>query len=108
MNKTEITHDTPLSFLTVGQFMDLVKHATQSPTTEKPTLEVYGIDTLKQITGYSRATVYSKTSRNEIPHFKRDGKLYFRHSEILAWLTENRVKTKAEFSQKMDEKLKKE
>jgi len=106
MSKSEITQDTPLSFLTVGQFMELVrKVSTNHQPAEKAIPDIFGVETLQEITGYSRASIYAKTSRNEIPHFKRDGRLYFKHSEVMAWITENRIVTKSEFSQRMDDKL---
>ena len=105
MNKSEITHETPLSFLTVGQFIDLVKCVTPQQISEKTIPEVYGVETLQQVTGYSKPSIYAKTSKNKLPHFRRDGKLLFRHVEILEWMTENRIETKAEFSRRMDQKL---
>lgn len=40
-----------------------------------------------------------------MPHYRRDGKLLFKRDEIYAWMTECRVETVVEFSQKMDDKL---
>jgi predicted DNA-binding transcriptional regulator AlpA len=101
----EITPETPLYSLTVGQFTELYMRLQKKPEQTKAFPDVYGVDTLREITGYSKPTIYLKTSKNEIPHFKRDGKLFFRHSEIIRWMTEYRIETKAEFSRKMDQKL---
>jgi predicted DNA-binding transcriptional regulator AlpA len=42
------------------------------------------------------ATLYEKTSRKLIPHFKRGNKLYFQLSEIQQWVRSGKVKTQGE------------
>jgi excisionase family DNA binding protein len=42
------------------------------------------------------ATLYEKTSRKLIPHFKKGNKLYFHLSELQQWITEGKVKTHEE------------
>lgn len=39
------------------------------------------------------ATLYEKTSRKQIPHFKKGNKLYFHLSELQNWITQGKVKT---------------
>ena len=39
------------------------------------------------------ATLYEKTSRKLIPHFKKGNKLYFTRSGLEAWIQEGKVKT---------------
>ena len=41
-------------------------------------------------------TLYEKTSRKLIPHFKKGNKLYFHLSELQAWITQGKVKTREE------------
>ncbi|MEK7254891.1 MAG: helix-turn-helix domain-containing protein, partial [Bacteroidota bacterium] len=36
-------------------------------------------------------TLYEKTSRKLIPHFKRGNKLYFRKPELESWIKEGKV-----------------
>ncbi len=105
MSKNEISYDTPLSYLTAGQLVELIKKIIPNNASEKSIPDIYGLDVLIEISGYSKASIYAKTSRGEIPHFKRDGKLFFRHNEIVAWMTSNKIETKTEFSQRMDTKL---
>lgn len=105
MKVISIDGNTPLFHLTVNQFLDLQRQTQERPAPENIIPEIYGVETLQQITGYSKAAIYGKTSRGEMPHFKRDGRLYFRHSDIILWMTENRIETKTEFSRKMDQKL---
>lgn len=41
-------------------------------------------------------TLYEKTSRKLIPHFKRGNKLYFRKPELESWIKDGKVKTQDE------------
>ncbi len=41
-------------------------------------------------------TIYEKTSRKEIPHFKKGNKLYFHLSELQEWIKQGKVKTRNE------------
>lgn len=42
------------------------------------------------------ATLYEKTSKKLIPHFKKGNKLYFRLSELQQWIGQGKVKTHEE------------
>jgi len=46
--------------------------------------------------GDAVATLYGRTSKNEIPFYKRGKKVYFKKSELLAWIEEGRVKSQTE------------
>jgi excisionase family DNA binding protein len=48
------------------------------------------IDEAASIVKLKRSTLYALTSRRQIPHYKRGGKLYFRRSELIDWLTQGR------------------
>src|SRR5690349_8965925 len=72
------------------------------------TSEIMDVETLHQMTGISRSAIYQKTcSRRgqppELPHFKRGKRVFFRRSEILAWLLEHRVKDRKEIEQDADD-----
>jgi len=62
----------------------MAKHTETTPSMES----LIGIDEAATIVGLRRSTLYAHTSNRTIPHYKRGGKLYFRHSELLAWLTQ--------------------
>ena len=47
----------------------------------------------------SKATAYKYTSQNLVPHIKREGRLYFLKSELLAWLKSGKIKTKWELDE---------
>ena len=46
-----------------------------------------------KLTGYAAPTLYAKTGKGEIPHFKKGRKLFFRKSELVAWIEGGRRKT---------------
>lgn len=60
--------------------------ALKSRTNEKPADEVGGLELAVKITGLARRTIYKRTHRREIPHRRVGGRLYFKRSELLAWL----------------------
>ncbi len=62
--------------------------------------EVIGIEEAALLTGYKVKGLYTLTSEKRIPHYKKNGKLYFRKTELEAWLTENKVLTDAEIRSK--------
>ena len=49
-----------------------------------------------RITGLAVNTLYEKTHLKAIPHYKKGKRLYFRVSELLAWIAKGRVRTQAE------------
>ena len=44
------------------------------------------------------ATLYEKTSRKQIPHFKKGNKLYFQLLELQKWIKQGKVKTSDEIA----------
>lgn len=63
------------------------------------TKNVLDLEEAALYTGYSRGHLYRLTSGRQIPHFKKDRKLFFRKDELEAWLTENRVQSKAQIQE---------
>lgn len=103
-----ITNETPITFLTVGQLLSVLNSKSEEKVRQSEKKEIpliYGVDICVDVTGYSKPTIYRNTSRNQMPHFKRDGKLLFKREEVYEWMTENRVKTKSEFCQELDSAL---
>lgn len=58
--------------------------------------EVLGVEECCALTGYSRQHMYRMTSGHRIPHYRRGGKVFFRRSEVEAWLTADKIKTDEE------------
>lgn len=59
-------------------------------TKEAPADELGGPELAERLTGLSRSTIYKLTHRREIPHRRVGGRLYFRRSELEAWLDAGR------------------
>lgn len=59
----------------------------------KPVLD---LDEALLFTGLSRGQMYRLTSGRGIPHYKKNRKLYFKKTELEAWLLETRIPTAAE------------
>ena len=87
-----ITDDTPIAMLTVGQLKEILSidkimgHLTPSRAPDK---EVLTVADVARLTGYSISTVYKLTSERKIPFHKpehKGRKLYFNREEILDWL----------------------
>lgn len=53
------------------------------------------IDEAALYTGYSKGHLYRLTSLRQIPHSKRDRKLYFDKAALDRWMTEVRIPTQA-------------
>ncbi|MEI6140114.1 MAG: helix-turn-helix domain-containing protein [Mariniphaga sp.] len=103
-----ITNETPITFLTVGQLLSVLNSKSEDKDSKPVKIqipEIFGLDTCCELTGYSKPTIYSKTSKNEIPHFKRNSKLLFRKLDIIEWMTSNPIETKEEFCRNIDSKL---
>lgn len=72
--------------------------------------EVLDIDGAVKLTGLSKSAIYGKTSWVEgqppaIPHYKRGKRLYFKRSELEAWLTENPRMDRKRFEQAVADKM---
>lgn len=67
-------------------------------------IDVFGA---MKITGYERATIYSKCSRNEMPHYRQQGRLYFFAEELIEWIKTGKRKTIKEIEEEVDELLSK-
>ncbi len=53
---------------------------------------LYGDITLAaQLTGLSQSTIYKLVSKKRIPHYKREGRLYFNQQELIEWIKTGRV-----------------
>ncbi|HEY5591830.1 MAG TPA: helix-turn-helix domain-containing protein [Paludibacter sp.] len=103
-----ITNETPITFLTVGQLLSVLNSRSEEKVLQHEKKEIpliYGIDICKEVTGLAKPTIYRNTSKNLMPHYRRDGKLLFKREEVYAWMTENKVKTQSEFLQELDSKL---
>ena len=51
-------------------------------------------------TGYSESHLYNLTSKRQIPHYKKNRKLYFKKQELEEWMLEREVKTEKDIQSK--------
>lgn len=92
----------PLYSLTIGEFIELNKEVL-SKETEKiiqnkeqetiPTQEksdIIFIDEVTKLTGYKKATLYSKVCRYEIPVLSRRKPLTFSRQAIIDWINDGK------------------
>ncbi|RYE40270.1 MAG: DNA-binding protein [Sphingobacteriales bacterium] len=58
--------------------------------------EILNVDEAAKYLSVTKSHIYKQTSQNEIPHYKRGKKIYFKRSELDEWLTKHRITTKEE------------
>lgn len=83
------------------EFKTLLKQTLREIMAEtKPAIQAISeILDVKQAAEFLRlkvTTIYEKTSRKLIPHFKKGNKLLFKRSELEAWVSEGKVKPSSE------------
>ena len=84
------------------EFKEFLKDALKEILSEnlsalKPQLpEILNVQQAADFLKLKITTLYEKTSRKLIPHFKKGNKLYFHRSELEAWVKEGKVKTRDE------------
>ena len=64
--------------------------------------EVLTVEEAAMLTGYAVKGIYQLTSEKRIPHYKKNGRLYFRKSELEGWMTQHKVLTEQEINSKAD------
>ena len=91
--------------LSVGQIKDIFKECFEEfmrharPNSHKldgNQNEILSVRQAAKLTGLAISTIYEKTSKKLIPHFKKGKRVYFKHSELISWITMGKVKTDEE------------
>lgn len=62
--------------------------------------EIMNIEQLSKYIHLSKSTIYSHTANRKIPFYKSAKRVYFKKSEIDAWLTKNKISTVDEIEEK--------
>ncbi len=71
------------------ELKQLVKQLlTQQPVLQTDRDEIGSVRLAMHVTGLSKQTVYTKACKNQIPHFKKGGRLYFSKKALLDWITQ--------------------
>lgn len=88
-----------LTSFTEQEFKDYLKEAIREVIAEelkqvKPSqTETLSITEAAAFLKLKLTTMYEKTSRKLIPHFKKGNKLYFNRTELEEWIRKGKVKT---------------
>ena len=61
------------------------------------------IDQIVSLTGYTKKTLYGYCQKNQIPHYKKNGRLFFFKSEIIDWIKSDQQKTIKQIESENDE-----
>ena len=62
------------------------------------TKDMMTIEETSEFLNLARQTLYGMTSKREIPHLKKNRKVYFLRSELETWMSEGRQKTQKELA----------
>lgn len=60
--------------------------------------DVFDLDEASMFTGFSKGHLYRLTSERDIPHYKKGRKLYFKKTELVEWLLEEKVMTMSDIN----------
>ena len=88
-----------LTNISEQEFKEFLKDALKETFGEKLSAlkdelpEILDVKQAAQFLKLKLATLYEKTSRKLIPHFKKGNKLYFHLSELQQWINNGKVKT---------------
>ncbi len=92
MNNIIVTSQKDLTHLIEASLRKILKEELENanPSQQVAQNEIVFLAEAIEITGLAKPTLYAKTSKNEIPHYKRGRKLYFKRSELLLWIEEGK------------------
>ena len=90
-----------LTSFTEQEFKDFLKSAIKEVLIEELQLKpaqpsTLSINEAAKFLKLKITTLYEKTSRKLIPHFKKGNKLYFNQGELEDWIKKGKVKTASE------------
>lgn len=92
MNDLVVTTSQDLTHLIESTLRKVLKEEFEntSESNQSQKNEIVFLAEAIEITGLAKPTLYAKTSQNKIPHYKRGRKLYFKRSELQAWIEEGK------------------
>lgn len=64
--------------------------------------DILNLTEAAMFTGLSTGHLYRLTSTQAIPHFKKARKLYFKKQELVDWLTDTPIMTKAQINSRAE------
>ena len=81
------------------------EHSVVKTATAVQEKEILNIDEAAALLGLAKQTVYTLTSKREIPFFKRAKRLYFKRVDLLKFIDEGQQKSIAQMEQEVDRHL---
>ncbi len=96
---TQMTKEELKAFL-LGIFKEALADGGDGKTSDLANEQMVSVSEAAKITGLAVNTLYDKTHRREIPYYKKGKRIYFRPSELLAWIANGRVMTQGEIDAK--------
>jgi excisionase family DNA binding protein len=92
-----------LTNITEQEFKEFLKSALREILTENKSepegeqrSQIFNVKEAAKFLKLQITTLYEKTSRKLIPHFKKGNKLYFNRAELETWIGGGKVKTQEE------------
>ena len=85
---------------------DAVQSAIGKQKTDQP--EFLDVKQACKFLGIAKPTLYTKCSKQIIPHFKQGKKLYFHKDELITWLRSGKRKTIADIRAEVQSNLSKQ
>lgn len=82
------------------KILDQLQKRVKTSTDDK---DPKNIEEIAKLTGYTKKTIYGYCQKNTIPHYKKNGRLFFFKSEIVAWIQSGKQKTVNEIEAENDE-----
>lgn len=82
------------------KILDQLQQRVKTSTDDK---DPKNIDEIAKLTGYTKKTIYGYCQKNTIPHYKKNGRLFFFKSEIVAWIQSGKQKTINEIESENDD-----
>jgi excisionase family DNA binding protein len=58
--------------------------------------EILTVEEVAELTGLAKQTIYTNVCKRLIPHYKARRKVYFKRTEIIEWMLQDRRKTHKE------------
>jgi len=96
-------HNVILSPINTDDLIQRIAKATAEMMRDYSTIESEPTEDLpltikeaSKIVGYTVPTLYGYCQRNEIPYHKKNNRLFFFKQELIEWIKQSKVKTKAE------------
>jgi excisionase family DNA binding protein len=100
MNKYVFCSEQELKELVKASVKDAIQKAQSIwQTSQEDKDEILNATQAAKLLNIAKPTLYSKTSKQEIPFFKRGKKLLFRKSELIQWIENGKHRSQAELDQ---------